>query len=157
MNDLVKRAARNTGKTLRAGRWAGTNSAEGLTAARLGIRAVICTPGSVLDFAPQDNTEGRAVTRLGLILEHAAELFNDAGGNRQAEAGAGFLRAEERVEKALLDFGRDALAVVSHFKDNGCGLAPVERGACGARAERDRAIAVNGFSGVANKVDQHLF
>ena len=56
----------------------------------------------------------------GLILEHAAVPFNDAGGNRQAEARAGFLRAEERVEQALLDFGRDAFAVVSHFKNNGC-------------------------------------
>ena len=61
-------------------------------------------------------------------------LFNDASGNRQAEAGAGFLRAEERVEQALLDFGRDALAVVSHFKNNGFGLTPAERGACRARA-----------------------
>jgi len=42
--------------------------------------------------------EGRAVAGPGLILEHAAVLFYDASGNRQAEAGAGFLRAEEWVE-----------------------------------------------------------
>jgi hypothetical protein len=61
-------------------------------------------------------------------------LFNDASGNRQAEASACFLRAEERVEKALLDFGRDALAGVRHFKNYGVRLAPAERGAGGARA-----------------------
>ena len=75
----------------------------------------------------------------GLILEHAAVPFNDASGNRQAEARAGFLSAEKRVEQAFLDFGRDANAVVSHFKDNGFGLMPAERGACRARAEGDGA------------------
>src|ERR1035438_4901312 len=84
----------------------------------------IRTPGSVLDFARQDNSEGRAVARSGLILEHAAVPFNDASGNWQTEASAGFLRAEERVEQALLDLGRDAFAVVNHFKDNGFGLTP---------------------------------
>src|ERR1017187_1561419 len=93
------------------------------------IWAVICTLGSLLDFAPQDNAEGRAVAGPGLVLEQAAVLFNDASGYRQAEARAGFFRAEKRVEKALLDFRRDALAVVSHFKNNGCGFGPAERGA----------------------------
>ena len=83
-------------------------------------------------------------------------LFNDASGNRQAEARPRFLRAEEGVEKALLDFGRDALAVVCHFEDNGCGLTPAEGGACGARAQGNGAVAINGFSGIANKIDEHL-
>jgi hypothetical protein len=62
------------------------------------IRAAICTPGSVPIFARQDNSEGRAVTGPGLILEQAAVPFNNASGDRQTEAGAGFLRAEEWVE-----------------------------------------------------------
>src|ERR1019366_2517557 len=100
--------------------------------------------------------EGRAVAGPGLVLEQAAVLFNDASGYRQAEARAGFLRAEKRGEKALFEFRRDALAVVSHFKNDGCGLAASERGACGAGAQSDGAFAVNGFSGIANQVDQHL-
>src|SRR3989442_4857848 len=76
------------------------------------IRAVSRTPGNVVDFARQDNAEGRAVAGPGLILEHAAVLLNDAGGNRQAEASPGLLRAEERVVKALLDVRRNAVAVV---------------------------------------------
>src|SRR5438552_10343818 len=88
------------------------------------IRAVSRTPGNVVDLAPQDNAEGRAVAGPGLILEHAAVLFNDAGGNRQAEASPGLLGAEERVEKAFLDFGRDALAVIDHLKNNGFCFIP---------------------------------
>src|ERR1035441_1647300 len=120
------------------------------------IWAVICTFGSVLHFAPQDNAEGRAVAGPGLVLEQAAVLFNDASGNRQAQPGAGFLRAEERVEQALLDFGRNTLAVVNHFKNNGCSLAPAERGASRTGAQGNGTFAVNGFSGIANQVDQHL-
>jgi hypothetical protein len=78
-------------------------------------RLPVSTPGSVFDFARQDNSEGRAVPGPGLILEQPAVPFDDASGHRQAKASAGFLGAEERVEKALLDFGRDALAVVGYF------------------------------------------
>ena len=83
-----------------------------MTAAGLDVRVVISTPASVVDFARQDNAEGSAVAGMSLILEHAGVSFNDASGNWQAEARAGFLRAEEWIEKALLDFGRDALAAV---------------------------------------------
>src|SRR5438034_680078 len=117
----------------------------------------IRTPGNVVDFARQDNAEGRTMASPGLILEHPAVLFNDPSGNRQAEARARFLRAEERVEKALLDLGRDAIAIVAHFKNNGLGLTAAERDTRGARAQSDRAWALNGFSVVANEVDEHLF
>src|SRR6185436_16922523 len=108
---------------------------------------------SLVDFTPQDNAEGRAVAGAGLILEHAAVLFNDASGNRQAKASAGFLRGEERVEQTLLGFGRNAFAGVAYFKNHGVSLAPAERGAFGARAQRDSPCAVNGFSRVVNEVD----
>ena len=82
----------------------------------------------------------------GLILESATVPFNDASGNRQAEASAGFLRTEERIEQALLDFGRNAFARVAHFKNRGLGFAPGNRSACRARAKGDRARAINRFS-----------
>ena len=72
------------------------------------------------------------------------------------EARAGFLRAEERVEQPLLDFGRDPPPVVSHLQNDRVRLAPAERGACRARAQRDRARTVNGLGRVANQVDEHL-
>ena len=83
-------------------------------------------------------------------------LFNDARGDGEAEAGAGFLRAEERVEEALLDFGRDAASGVGNFQDNGLGVAAVECRTAGARAERDGAFAVDGLGGVAHEVDEDL-
>src|SRR6266404_6758528 len=132
-------------------------SVIGLTAARLDIRAVSFILVSVVDFARQDNAEGRAVAGPSLILEHAAMLLHDARDNCQAEASACFLGAEERVEKVLLSLGRDAFAGVAHFKNNGLRLAPAERGACRSRAQRDRAFAVDGFCGIANKVDENLF
>ena len=89
-------------------------------------RRTLCSLGSIGKFPRQDNPEGGAAARLGLILDDAAVPFNDAGGNRQAEASAGFLRAEERVEQAPLDFGRNAFAGVAHFKNHGLGLAPPE-------------------------------
>src|SRR5437667_2375481 len=98
---------------------------------------------SVIDFAWQDNAEGRAVAGPGLILERAAVPFNDASGNRKAEASAGFLRAEERIEQALLDLGRNAFASVAHFKNHGVVFAPSNRSACRARAKRDRPEAIN--------------
>ena len=42
------------------------------------------------------------MAKPGLILEHAAVPFNDASGNRQAEASAGFLGAESRLETGVL-------------------------------------------------------
>src|SRR4030095_93389 len=48
-------------------------------------------------------------------------------------------------------------ASIAHFKNNSVGLAPAERGACCTSAESDRSSAANGFSAVANEVDEHLF
>ena len=145
-----------SGNALRSVRWARMKSAVGLVAGSLNVRVGILTLGSVVDFARQDNAEGRAVAGPGLILERAALFLNEARGDWQAEAGAGFFCAEKWVEQAFLDFGRNAFAGVAHFKNNSFSFPPTELSARGARAQRDRACAVNGFSGVANKVDQHL-
>src|SRR5438477_4111276 len=69
---------------------------------------------------------------------------------------AGLLGAEERIEQALLDFGANAFATVAQFKNHGAGFAPGYRSACRARAKRDGSRAINGFSAVANEIDQHL-
>ena len=49
---------------------------------------------------------------LGLILQRAAVLFDDARGDGQAQAGAGILGGEKRIEQPLLDLRRNALAGV---------------------------------------------
>ena len=65
---------------------------------------------------------------LGLILERAAVFFDDARGDGQAQAGAGFLGGEERVEQALLDLRGNAFA--------GVGRLPESRRVWSGRASR---------------------
>src|SRR6267378_8243 len=112
---VVIAAHQETRAKPRASSGAPGQTAVGLNVARLDIRAVPFILRNVVDFARQDNAEGRAVAGPGLILEHAAMLFHDARGNRQAEASACFLGAEERVEEVLLSLVRDAFTGVAHF------------------------------------------
>src|ERR1044071_9192190 len=92
----------------------------------------------------------------GLILERAAVPFNDARGNRKAEAGAGFLRAEKRIEQAFLDVRWNAFARVAHFKNHSLRFAPCNPSARRAGAKHDRPGAIDRFSAVANEIDQDL-
>ncbi len=82
-------------------------------ASRFVVWVALRTLGSVVDFAGQDNAEGRAVAGPGSILKRAAVFFDDPSGNRQSEASTGFLRAKERVKKALFRFGRNACSGVA--------------------------------------------
>src|SRR5438132_13065306 len=68
--------------------------------------------------ARQDNAKGRTAIDLGLILECTAMFFNNARRDRQAQPGAGLFRGEERVEKPLLNFQGNTLAVVNHFQND---------------------------------------
>src|SRR5437773_11045363 len=73
--------------------------------------------------ARQDNAKGRTAPDLGLILERPAMFFNNARRDRQTQPGAGLFGGKERVEEALLNFQRDALAGVNQFQDDyGSGL-----------------------------------
>src|SRR5580765_6693570 len=105
-----------------------TKSAASSAAASWNVRAAFGTLGNVVDFAWQDNAEGRAVTRSALILERAAVSFDDAGCDRQTKASAGFLRAEEWVEQSLLDLRWNSFASVGHFKHDHVGLPPTQQG-----------------------------
>src|SRR3989442_9719938 len=65
----------------------------------------------------QDDPEhGTAVAPVGRG-DAAAEALDDAGGDREAEAGAGLLRREERLEDAGQDRARDARPRVAHLDD----------------------------------------
>src|SRR5262245_10819260 len=80
-----------------------------------------------LDFmvfdAPQYDTKRGAVIHAGLILQRAAMLFNDAGGNRQTESRATLLGRKERIEQTLFHFRRDAVAGVGHLENHHVGFA----------------------------------
>jgi len=114
-------------------------------------------PRSVVDFARQDNAEGRAVAGPGLILQLAAVLFNDAGRNGQAESGASFLCAKKGVEQAFFDFRWNAFSSVGHFQYCDVHLASAERCPSGAGAQSHSSLAVDGVVGVANQIDEDLF
>src|SRR5204862_7790209 len=113
--------------------------------------------------ARQDNAKGRAAIDLGLILECAAMLFNNARRNRQAQPGARVFGGKERVEKPLLNFQGDTLAGVNHLQ-NDC-----RRGATRLRSEAtsrqarqgrqaasrtqcNRSVPANTFRRVLNQV-----
>ena len=55
-----------------------------------------------------------AVIQPCLVAQNAAMFVDNAGGNGQAQSGAALFGGEEGVEEALLDFGRDARAGISH-------------------------------------------
>ena len=69
----------------------------------------------------QDDTKGRAAIHLGLILQRAAVFLHDARGDGQAQAGAGFLGGEKRIEQPLFHFRRNAFAGVRDFQDDDVG------------------------------------
>src|SRR4029077_3689788 len=98
-----------------------------------------------------------AMLQFCLVLQCAVVFLNDAGGDGQSEAGAAFLRGEERIEQSLLHLGRNAAAVVGDFEDDDVGFLVGDHFASGARAQSDDAVARGGIGGVLNQVDQHLF
>ena len=80
-------------------------------------------------------------------LDATAVQFDDAAGDRQAEAGAGRAGREEWIEHPLLVSGREAWSEVSDREDQAAVLQgrPCPRGAIGRR----------GLRGVAEQVDEH--
>src|SRR2546430_13689479 len=68
--------------------------------------------------ARQDNAKDRPPIDLGLVLECAAMLFNNARRNREAQPGASLFGGKERVEEALLNFQGDTLAGVNHLQND---------------------------------------
>src|SRR4029453_13023534 len=96
------------------------------------------------------------MARMGLILKEATVPLNDAGGNRQAQPRARFLRAEERIEQAFLGFGRYAFASVVDFENDDVHFRSMNGCTGGARAESYGACTIDGFRAVANEVYEHL-
>src|SRR5438093_1830140 len=77
---------------------------------------VICHFSTVFGHARQDDAKGRSLIYPCLILQHAAVLFDNPGGNRQAQSGAASLGREEWIEQPLFYFGCYALAGVRDFQ-----------------------------------------
>src|SRR5690606_10298093 len=72
----------------------------------------------------KDDAEPGAAPDLGLVLDDAAVLLDDARRQREAEARALLAGGEERVEQALAHLGRHARARVDHVEhDGGPGVA----------------------------------
>jgi len=58
------------------------------------------------------------MTRSSMVLNQASVFFDDASGNRQAEASAGVFGGKERIEQPFLDFGSHSSAVIRDLKNH---------------------------------------
>src|SRR2546422_5660395 len=117
------------------------------------IRAI----GFVMVSLRQNDTEGRAAVKLGLILQHASVLFDNSRSDRQPETGPAVLGGKEWVKQPLLDFGRDAFARVGDLEDHDFSMRAAQMFRFRSGAQRDGSIVTNTVGGVLHQVDQDLF
>src|SRR5262249_1929146 len=107
--------------------------------------------------ASQNDAKRGAAMHPGLILQHAAMFFNDAGGNGEAQACAGFLGREERIEEAFLHFWRNAATGIGHFKDDHIDLHAGKALAVQPGAQGHHAIATDRIGCILDEIDEDLF
>src|SRR6266581_5170820 len=104
----------------------------------------------------QHDAKSRAAIEPRLVLKRATVHLDDARSDGEAEAGAGFFGSEKGVEKALLDFGRNAFAGVADFENDNAAVVIGEALGVLTRAQGNGAITANAFGGVLHQIDEHL-
>jgi hypothetical protein len=101
--------------------------------------------------------ENGSLIDLGGESDDPFMFFHDAGGNGQAEAGAGVFGRKERVEDSLGDFRGNAPSRVADFENDGRDSGGrLLAGIQGASVEGNRSILPDAIGGVLDEVDQDL-
>lgn len=83
-------------------------------------------------------------------------FFNNSRGNGKPQASPCFLRAEEWIEEALLDFGGDTRAGVADIQNDYVASTIAKTARVEAGAQSYSAVSADALGGVLDEIDEHL-